>query len=360
MGHRVFIYCYCEENQLSCQEPEEIPGLEVIRFCHRPRHPFQIPERFTVRLRQNEDAIDLLVIYGMFNPTTLGPAREARRAGIPYVVCPFHPYHPDLFRKHRTKKALYALLERPFLNKAVAIQLLSASHEQWLRRYGVQTPAFVVPCGFDPEDFPRLVADDTFPEANSSHALRLLYMGRTNDMYGKGLDLLFRGFALASHQGRLPTDALLDLVGPEGGDQKALKTLASHLRIRDKVRFLGPIRDRGSVAIISRYDVLVLTSRYDGFGLVVLEAMLAARPVIVSREAGAASFVEEAQCGYVCVPNPESICAALVRALETRDQWRSMGDRGRAFAYQHLTWGKVAEQASYALERILSLRGAKV
>jgi glycosyltransferase involved in cell wall biosynthesis len=353
MGHRVFIYGYREENQVPCQEAEEIPGLKVIRFCHRPQHPFQIPGPLTQRLRHNEDAIDLLVIHGMFNPQALGPAREARRAGIPYIVCPHDPYHPDLLRKHRTKKALYGLLlERPLLNKAVAIHLLSASHEQWLRRYGVQTPAFVVPNGFDPQDFPRFVAGDTSPEDNSSHALRLLYIGRIA-MYHKGLDLLFRGFAVASHQGRLGTGALLDLVGSNWGDQKTLEGLASDLRIRDKVNFLGPVRDRASTAIISQYDVLVLTSRYDGFGLVVLEAMLAGRPVIVSREAGAASFVGEAQCGYVCAPNPDSIQAALVRALETRDQWREMGRKGRDFAFRHLPWEKVAERASLCYEEVL-------
>ena len=99
--------------------------------------------------------------------------------------------------------------------------------------------------------------------------------------------------------------------------------------------------------------MLVLTSRYDGFGLVVLEAMLAARPVIVSREVGAASFVEEAQCGYVCGPSPESIYAALLRALETRDQWQEMGRRGRDFAFRHLTWEKSAERASRCYEELL-------
>jgi glycosyltransferase involved in cell wall biosynthesis len=77
------------------------------------------------------------------------------------------------------------------------------------------------------------------------------------------------------------------------------------------------------------------------------------RPVIVSREASAACFVEEAQCGYVCVPNPEPIYTTLLRALENRDQWPEMGRRGRDFAFRHLTWEKSAERASRCYEELL-------
>lgn len=105
-------------------------------------------------------------------------------------------------------------------------------------------------------------------------------------------------------------------------------------------------------------------SRWDGpprpIREATLEAVVVGKPVIVSEQTGITSVLRNAECGYLVQPNPASICAGLVRAIETRDQWRSMGERGRAFAHQHLTWGKVAEQASHALERILSLRGAKV
>jgi glycosyltransferase involved in cell wall biosynthesis len=81
--------------------------------------------------------------------------------------------------------------------------------------------------------------------------------------------------------------------------------------------------------------------------------MVLGKPVIVSEEAGSSAYVREAQCGYLVQPNPASICAGLVRAIETRDQWQSMGERGRTFAYEHLTWDKIAAQEVRSLEEVL-------
>ena len=123
--------------------------------------------------------------------------------------------------------------------------------------------------------------------------------------------------------------------------------------ITHNVRFLGHISDRTPSAIIALYDLLVLPSRFDGFGLVVLEAMVAAKPVIVSEEAGISSYVKQAHCGYLVKPDSNSISLGLIRAVQTRDEWRSMGGKGKEFAYKHLTWDKSAEQACHEYGKLL-------
>jgi glycosyltransferase involved in cell wall biosynthesis len=358
LGWQAFVYC-CPGG--GNQEPEEeSDGVYVVRFSKPHRNPFAVDPRLLKRLSRNQDDIDLLLIHGMYNPPNVSIAKTARDAGIPYVAWLHGTFTPEVLRKNRVRKLLYGrLFERPLLNGALAVHVLAEQHAEYLKDYGVRVPAFAVPNGFDPEEVPESHCEEAPSGRGDGATLNFLFLGRLH-MHGKGLDLLLKALSTGIRNGELPTNLRLDLVGADWGDKHRLENLAARLRIADFVRFPGyaPPAERWNV--LSSHDILVLPSRWEGFGLVVLEAMVLGKPVLVSQETGAASFVMQAQCGYLVQPNPASICAGLVRAIETRDQWRSMGERGRTFAYQHLTWGKVAEQATHALEEILSLQGAKV
>ena len=98
------------------------------------------------------------------------------------------------------------------------------------------------------------------------------------------------------------------------------------------------------MVIHSEADVVVLTSRFDGFGLCIVEAMLASRPVIVSSEAGIANHVEKAGGGWIVKPDPSVIKDALCDAMRARKQWPEMGRKNHAYVAGNLTWDQVAAQ----------------
>jgi glycosyltransferase involved in cell wall biosynthesis len=333
---------------------ESPEGVKVVHFRGNTWNPLHAPDDMRARLLRNEDKIDVLVINGQFNPPTAGVAKAATEAAIPYVVCPRGAYHPALLRKRRLRKFVYGrIFERPLLRRASAVHVLAEEHKGFLFDFAGPVPAFAVPNGFNPEEVPEIDREGTPSGGGDRATPNLLYLGRL-DTYVKGLDLLLEALSIGMHDGKLPSSLRLDLVGADRrGDRRKLELLADRLRISRNLRFLGrtPAPNRWN-AILS-YDLLVLPSRHDAFATAVLEAMVLAKPVIVSEQAGVSFFVRDAQCGYLVQPNPASICAGLVRAIETRDQWRSMGDRGRAFAYEHLTWEKVAERVVHSLEQVL-------
>jgi len=352
LGWDVIIYCCTEDAQPSDQDGAD-GGIRIQRFGSRGRNPFHVDPELLDRISRNQDEIDLLIINGMFYPPNLALGRAARRARIPYIVCPHDPYHPELLKKGRWRKLPYGMLyERPFLNAASAVQVLAEEHAKLLSHYGVLRPVLVVPNGFDSRKVLESSTEQVRPHASQEGSPSFVYLGRL-DMHHKGLDLLLKGLALGIFQGKLPQTLRLDFVGADWGDQRKLELLADRLGITQNVRFLGRIPDRSPTAIISFYDLLVLPSRFDGFGLVVLEAMVAAKPVIVSEEAGISSYVKKAQCGYLVKPDSTSISLGLIRAFQTKDEWRSMGSKGKEFAYKHLTWDKSAEQACHEYDKIL-------
>ena len=82
------------------------------------------------------------------------------------------------------------------------------------------------------------------------------------------------------------------------GNIHKYRQLADSLGIRDQVAFTGPVRlDIERIYLGS--DIFILLSQFDTFGLVILEAMAAGLPVIISRNVGARDVVQNGCNGFV-------------------------------------------------------------
>jgi glycosyltransferase involved in cell wall biosynthesis len=277
----------------------------------------------------------------MFTPILSGIARLARQQAIPYVVCPHSPYHPELLQKNRLRKRLYSeFFERPLLNAARAVYLLSSSDEPYLRSFGVHAPVIVLPKGFDPHVAPAPVPAGVRTEND----IRLLFLGRL-DAHTKGLDLLITGLAQALRAAKLPQTTRLRLAGPDWGSRAALEKMATRLGIRDHLEFAGPVSRIEKWEHLAWADLVVLTSRFEGFPMVIVEAMAASRPVLLSAEAGISEIVQAADCGFITPPAAGDIADTLATAVNKRAIWAAMGERGRRYANQHLRWDRIADEA---------------
>lgn len=158
----------------------------------------------------------------------------------------------------------------------------------------------------------------------------------------KRLDLVLRGVArvAARSAGYSPLKVLV--VGK--GDAGRFKALARDLGISDRVVFAGVTRE------IEKYylagDIFAMPSRFDTFGLAVLEAMAAGLPVIVSRTVGACDLVAGGENGFVLSENPadSEMEAALAALIEPGERTR-MGEKARRVA-AGCSWDKVAEEVA--------------
>jgi len=114
--------------------------------------------------------------------------------------------------------------------------------------------------------------------------LKIVFVG--NLIARKGLDLLINAVSNLTKNG---WSLSLDVYGPGDPDQYSFDNFS--------VRYCGLIPFGNSQAVISEYDVLILPSRYDGWGVVVNEALMAGVPVICSDQVGAGAVIEKWQCG---------------------------------------------------------------
>ena len=164
----------------------------------------------------------------------------------------------------------------------------------------------------------------------------LLCVGRL--VVQKGIDTAIRSLP------RIPEAALLVL--GDGPGRAALLRLANELEVGDRVLMPGRVGD--IAAIYKRADLLVHPARWEGFGLAMLEAMLAGKPVVATEAGSAPELVVDGETGVI-VPasDPPGMAAAVNIILGEPDLARRYGTRGleraRAeFSVEKMTRGTLA------------------
>jgi len=179
--------------------------------------------------------------------------------------------------------------------------------------------------GFDDESFEIVhygIDPDGEPRAYGDGVPRLLCVGRLIPI--KGHIVLLRAFADARKE--LP-ELELDIAG-RGPLEPALRAVAAELGVADSVHFLGHVSPIQGA--IERSAVVVVPSMGEGFGMVALEAMERARPVIAAAIGGLGELVRDGETGLL-VPagEAEPLRAAIVRVAGDLELARAMGEAGR-------------------------------
>jgi len=184
--------------------------------------------------------------------------------------------------------------------------------------------------GFDEEGF-EIVHYGIRPRAEpptAPAAQRLLCVGRLIPI--KGHIVLLRAFAKVREE--FP-GAQLAIAG-RGPLEPALHALARELGVADSVEFLGhvaPIQGE-----IEGSAVVVVPSMGEGFGMVALEAMERARPVVAAAIGGLGELVDHGRTGYLVPPaEVEPLAEAVASLLRDPAQARRMGEAGRERALQY-------------------------
>ncbi len=121
-------------------------------------------------------------------------------------------------------------------------------------------------------------------------------------------------------------------VAGEGDSRLQLEAQIDRLGLRHQVRFLG---HTSSVAtLLSESDIFVQCSRWEGFGLAVVEAMASGLPVVVANVPGLNEIVRGEQDGGILVPPGDKVAlsAALQRLIRDPDLRMEFGNRARSRA----------------------------
>src|SRR5215218_704529 len=160
----------------------------------------------------------------------------------------------------------------------------------------------------------------------------------------KGYDVLIRAVAQIE-------DATLALVG-DGGERSALERLAGRVGIADRLHWLGWSDDARSY--LGTFDVFAFPSRFEGFPLAVLEALLARRAVVASDVGSTAEAVRDGETGLLVPPeNPTALAAAIRKLLAEAELRQRLGDQGRRLVLDRFTAAQMARAFESLYDELL-------
>ena len=274
-------------------------------------------------------------LHGVWDPILRRAASACKELGLPWVVSSHGMLHPFTLGQGALKKRVYLKLFPRLLGRARTIFTLNAEEADCIRRrFGV--PAVVAPTGIDPVPHER-TPDGSF--ARSVPGLDgspfILFLGRLDDI--KGVDLLLASYAEAVAAG---LRAHLVLAGPDFGAERGLRAQAHRLGLAERVHFVGSLGGDQKLAALSECSLFAHRPRYEGFGIAVVEAMAAGRPVVTTtacRLDGAA----EAGAIRIAEDRTDAFAKAIASLADDDDASRALGTRARAWVRRELAWPTV-------------------
>jgi len=296
-----------------------------------------------IRHRLNYDIIHTNTI---FCPLISITKWICRLSSIPYITTPHGMLEPwALSHKAWKKKYYYALFEKPALQQASAIQVLSRTESENMKDLALKTPRVVIPNGIHPPKFAKLANPDIFFHQfpTTRNKTLILFLGRLDPK--KGLDLLAPAFAKVHRQ--FPQTHLV-IAGPDNiGFLPTAKRYFTQAGCLDAVTFTGMLTGALKYAALAAATLYVAPSYSEGFSMSVLEGMASGLPCVITT---GCNFPEaaEAKAAHVVAIDTDAIADALINCLNHPQQAKAMGTRAREFIFQNYTW----EQAAKKLIRV--------
>ncbi len=276
--------------------------------------------------------VDIVHIHATWEEIQHQTARIARKLGKPYVFTPHGMLDPwSLSQNRLLKRAYFELRLRRDLNRAAAIHFTTETERKLVAPLGLTAPTLVEPLIIDLSDFqPPTPLGQLRVRFQAQLCDRpfALFMSRIH--HKKGLDLLIPAFARMSAK-----DAMLVIAGPDvDGYRAAVEQMARESGIADRVLFPGMLYGRDRAAALVDAEVFVLPSYQENFGVVVIEALAAGTPVIISDQVNIQDTIAAAQVGEVVPTSVQPLSDALSRWLNDRSLRESASHRAIEFVAQ--------------------------
>lgn len=298
-----------------------VPNLQ-----RRPWRALQIPTLVAALTRdavELADEADVIHAHWMY-PAGVAGAFAARRRGLPLVVT---SHGSDLALARRLAPLRW--LSRWVCGCAAACVAVSHGQAAGLREIRVATKRLlVVPLGVDYASGAArgtIVKRDEYLKFKSHEGLRIVFVGRL--VPSKSVETLLEAHQLLEGRGLSVATAI---IGSGPGEQR-LRKLTRQNRSANVV-FVGAVSPDSVASWLAAADVLVLPSLTEGRGIVILEAMAQAVPVVASDIPGPRELVRHGETGFLFPAGDAKALADRLEVLQRDEALRGqLSRRARGF-----------------------------
>lgn len=268
-----------------------------------------------------------------------------RLRGVRTVAICHHLSHHDLVPDGRFRvrafKAADRFIEALFFRTADRVIAVSSTTRDEILALGISPrKVAIVPNGVDRPPPVVAPARDARPRA--------LFVGSV--CRRKGLTHLVAAAALLKDTG-----VVVDCVGPPDDEEylRRLQDQVSSSGLEHSVRFHGLVSREQLWEFYARADIFVLPSLWEGWGVVLMEAMSFSIPIVVSRAGATTELVADGENGLIVPPGDTAALADAIRKLVGDPGLRKrLGRNGKMRFRQSPTWEQVGQRFGQALSQL--------
>lgn len=289
---------------------------------------------------------DLVIIEQFYGYAKLPVRKELIKSGIPYIIIPRGELTKKAQQRRKLKKQFGNLfIFNKFTKRARAIQYLTeqeriTSGSKW------NSECIVIPNGTDKKEIVK----------TDFNKVRFICtsIGRI-ESYQKGIDLLITACGEIKSE-LINANCEIHLYGPDQENQKA--TLYQKIKDADlssiiyiHVGVFG--EDKKKILLDS--DVFIMTSRFEGHPMALIEAMSYGIPCFATVGTNMAKEISESNSGWTADTSVESIRDSMRIMIKERDQLVFKGKNALELSSKY-NWDIIAEQSHLIYQSLLSLK----
>ncbi len=324
----------------KCIEYQQVPVWFFPRFSPNINfiREYAFSYEFTKWLWHNISTYDLVHIHALFSYPSTAAMTIARLKKVPYIVQPHGLLCKWSLQQHTYKKKIYFhLIEKANLNSSQALNFTSQSEQQDFFLLGLNVPNFVLPLGLSatkpiPDARQRLHQHLKIP----SNETVILFLSRLHPK--KGLNCLIPALGKLSHH------RFTFIIAGNGSPEyeTEVKSLISSNQIHNVTYLVGFVQDEFKDILMQGSDLFVLTSYSENFGIVILEALAAGLPLLLTPGVALASVVQEHQVGYITELDVSAIASTLEQFLTNPQAAKDMSLRARQLVSDKYSWEHIS------------------
>lgn len=320
LGHTVIMLNLFDNEKKVVREERHVDSLSTFRKLIQQIRP------------------DIVVFHSIYRYRYFGFASYLVSKHIPYLIEPHGGTTCENQLKSRWKKRIANVLwVNNFIKEASAIIYLNEEEQNHCIFADKQKQGVIIPNGV----FVPSVLTSSKVE---SHKIRFMFLARI-DIHHKGLDLLLDSLQEMCKNGYADqfefhfygdTDKINDLTYFE-------KRLAE---IKGKGNFFyhGIVEGNKKEEAFRNADIYVLTSRYEGMPMSVLEALSYGKPCIVTPQTNMQKLIEKNDCGWITQTESHAIASTLLASINEFPKKRIRYEENARKAIEPYTWDTIANR----------------
>ncbi len=284
----------------------------------------------------NQSNPDIFIFHSLYIREYIRFYKYLLKRKIPYLIQLHGALSKENYKKNFLKKWIANILFfNRFIKSAKSIIYLNRNEYENSIVKNINPSRIFIPNGC-PEAQLRSNTD------RKKERIEILYLGRI-DFHHKGLDKLIGAIKILDKEG-FANKIHFSIYG--FGEQDEMDKLKTELTKLDNIaHFYGPIYGEKKNEVYEESDIFILTSRYEGMPMGVLEALSYRLPCIVTEATNMGEVINNYNCGWITEFNDVEIAKTIKNAIIDYQENKTTLNKHCQVASQQFLWSKIGEDS---------------